>query len=655
MDEFNELDYFSNKSYNQNNFKFSKKFSLNNSVKFNNYINPENSEFKNDQVINNNINNQKESINLIQIKKDLDSLNNKMNILTNALYNFGIFNFSSKKKINLKKSSSMNSKQINNNKNNIKNFINKSMCENIENNKGGGNTFMNGKQNNNINFSINKRINRNIDESYNYINNNEYFDYFHNNPNYCSNIYFSNSMNITKPKNNKKIQNIKLSRNNSISGIYSNKNNKYTLDKTININSLELDNNPQKKKNIIKNPYFGIYDRYFLESLTNNNPKKEGKNDNSINNNNHQNIKDRILNQSKKININKNIYNNGDNVKKNLIFYDFKNKNNSNSINFNNNDCNNEKNVDNIHKNVNNNNKNSNELPLKKIPKSFLIKKQLLSNKLNIQNKKKKLINNENENNKIKNDDIIQKQNSNQIILNEEKLCNNQSEKQSDKMNKNKEKIFKEQKKIKNNTNRKNLSFHEENNITIEYDPKEEITKINVFDFFGENQNFQPRNVNVILEKLKRKKIKSILLNKNIKNNLKDNDGINESNESRKIKKLNSFNSIFSNKEKMLLNKYKLKKRKSNSLNKNYAKRRNKVCEKFLNNPQLFYSDELCDLIIESFDIDGEYRRKKRIESRNIKNNSYFNNISDKEENMTDIEINIRPKKFLQTIIEENI
>ena len=68
----------------------------------------------------------------------------------------------------------------------------------------------------------------------------------------------------------------------------------------------------------------------------------------------------------------------------------------------------------------------------------------------------------------------------------------------------------------------------------------------------------------------------------------------------------------------MLLKKYKLIRRNSNSQNKkkNYTKQKNKICEKFRNNPQLFYSEEPCDLILKSIDIDGKYlkeRNNKRI------------------------------------------
>ena len=92
--------------------------------------------------------------------------------------------------------------------------------------------------------------------------------------------------------------------------------------------------------------------------------------------------------------------------------------------------------------------------------------------------------------------------------------------------------------------------------------------------------------------------------------------------DSKKVKKSNSGISIRSNKEEMLLNKYKLlKNRKTNSnkkYNNNYnIKRKNKLCEKFKNNPQLFYNEELCDLVIKSFDLDGIYINRNNSKGRN--------------------------------------
>ena len=126
-------------------------------------------------------------------------------------------------------------------------------------------------------------------------------------------------------------------------------------------------------------------------------------------------------------------------------------------------------------------------------------------------------------------------------------------------------------------------------------------------------------------------------------------------NQKKKIKRANSGISITSNKEKMLLKKYKLIRRNSNSQNKkkNYTKQKNKICEKFRNNPQLFYSEEPCDLILKSIDIDGKYlkeRNNKRIIHNQKKN---ITNYTNKRQNITDIDIDIEPFDYLQKIIEE--
>ena len=130
--------------------------------------------------------------------------------------------------------------------------------------------------------------------------------------------------------------------------------------------------------------------------------------------------------------------------------------------------------------------------------------------------------------------------------------------------------------------------------------------------------------------------------------------GFENKNEMKKIKRSNSGISIRSNKEEMLLNKYKLLRNKnSNSHKKNYnIKKRNKICEKFKNNPQLFYNEELCDLVIKSLDLDGDYMNKNNSKCRNKNERNNYNSIN-KNENMTDTYFNDEPMEFLQKIIEE--
>ena len=605
-------------------------------MKRNNYIKQNYNEYESisqEQMFSNNKNSSQDSLSLIQIKNDLNLLNDKLNIISETLFNMNLFNMQSKKKINLKKCNSMNNKIIKHNKKispyiynpmyNIQNsnLVNKSQNKIIKNNI--ENEISN---NNNIN---NKKICRNNYEIYSDLNNQV-------NP--YSNNYFAQSMNIYKAPKNKKIKNIKYKRNNSLLNTNLIKNDRYTFDDTLN-NNTALTNtksinspinilNQNIEYNNYFNSYFGLYDQYFLESLSDNQIKEENKNNKT------QNVKDIILNQLKnnKVeqnnNINKIINNNKNEVKKRLNFSIFDN----------------------------NINPKKDFLKYKNSPKLLLSKKQ---NSFNIINKK--IIKDEQtkeknqqyeENIIINNKENNQTQNNNQILLKEEEIYNKNKEVKKFQKD-NDEKINK----IKDFKKRKKLSFHEEDNITIEYNQKDEITKINVYNFFGENQNFRPRNFNVIIEKLKRKKYQnnSIIFKKTLKKDLIKEEKENKSSEIKKIKKSKSKISISSKKEEMLLNKYILKKRNSHPKNikNNYIQKRNKICKKFRNNPQLFYGEELCDLVIKSFDTDGECLNIKKDKSRSKIKKINYNKFYDKRGNLTDIDMDNRPVEYLQKIIEE--
>ena len=619
MDEFGESNYYYNQNYLNNNYESS----LIHSKKYNNYMNSSINDY-NLNHHNNNINISQDSLSLLEIKKDLTSLNNKLNIISETLLNMNLFNKPSKKKINLKKSNSLNCKFINNRNAPFlykqRYHINNS---NFDDGVGCG-------RNEIQNHKVNKKINGN---------NNEFLLKNANKNIALNNNYFGHSLNLSSAKNNKKIQNIKYSRNNSA---LRSKTNKFTFDETLNINTFKINN---KIINNSKNPYFGLYDQYFLESKLDHYMKKQEIKNNTIKDN-YQNVKDLIINQ---INSKINQFSHGS---KKIIKYN--NVNIKNSLNYpkygdNNNDI----------------NKNRNISDLKKSTELILPQKKPIINKIqNYNNDNKKLNIKENkqeeQSQNIIKEDEDKEQKCNIISSNNEKIFNIKNEEQNNQQ-KNfdiinlKEKIKKKENKCRKKI--KNLSFHEEDNVTIEYNKKEEITKFDVFDFFGENQNFRPRNINVILEKLKRKKVKnnSILLNDTNKKNLKDDENQNKSKEKKKIKRANSGISITSNKEKMLLKKYKLIRRNSNSQNKkkNYTKQKNKICEKFRNNPQLFYSEEPCDLILKSIDIDGKYlkeRNNKRIIPNQKKN---ITNYTNKRQNITDIDIDIEPFDYLQKIIEE--
>ena len=617
MDEFGESNYYYNQNYLNNNYESS----LIHSKKYNNYMNSSINDYN---LNHHNINNSQDSVSLLEIKKDLTSLNNKLNIISETLLNMNLFNKPSKKKINLKKSNSLNCKFINNRN---APFLYKQRYH-INNSNFDNNVDYN--RNEIQNHKVNKKINGNYNE----------FLLKNTNKNMAlNNNYFGHSLNLSSAKNNKKIQNIKYSRNNSALRY---KTNKFTFDETLNINTFKINN---KIINNSKNPYFGLYDQYFLESKSDHYMKKQEIKNNTIKDN-YQNVKDLIINQ---INSKINQFSHGS---KKII--KFNNANIKRSLNYpkygdNNNDI----------------NKNRNISDLKKSTELILPQKKPIINKIqNYNSDNKKLNTKENEQEEqsqnIIKEDEDKEQKCNIISSNNEKIFNIKNEEQNNQQ-KNfdiinlKEKIKKKENKCRKKI--KNLSFHEEDNVTIEYNKKEEITKFDVFDFFGENQNFRPRNINVILEKLKRKKVKnnSILLNDTNKKNLKDDENQNKSEEKKKIKRANSGISITSNKEKMLLKKYKLIRRNSNSQNKkkNYTKQKNKICEKFRNNPQLFYSEEPCDLILKSIDIDGKYlkeRNNKRIIHNQKKN---ITNYTNKRQNITDIDIDIEPFDYLQKIIEE--
>ena len=616
MDELGESNYYYNQNYLNNNYESS----LIHSRKYNNYMNSSINDYN---LNHHNINISQDSVSLLEIKKDLTSLNNKLNIISETLLNMNLFNKPSKKKINLKKSNSLNCKFINNRNAPFlykqRYHINNS---NFDDGVGCG-------RNEIQNHKVNKKINENYNE----------FLLKNANKNIAlNNNYFGHSLNLSSAKNNKKIQNIKYSRNNSA---LRSKINKFTFDETLNINTFKINN---KIINNSKNPYFGLYDQYFLESKSDHYMKKQEIKNNTIKDN-YQNVKDLIINQ---INSKINQFSHGS---KKIIKYN--NVNIKNSLNY-------PKYGD------NNNDINKNRISdLKKSTELILPQKKPIINKIqNYNSDNKKLNTKENEQEEqsqnIIKEDEDKEQKCNIISSNNEKIFNIKNEEQNNQQ-KNFD-IINLEEKIKKKENKcrkkiKNLSFHEEDNVTIEYNKKEEITKFDVFDFFGENQNFRPRNINVILEKLKRKKVKnnSILLNDTNKKNLKDDENQNKSKEKKKIKRANSGISITSNKEKMLLKKYKLIRRNSNSQNKkkNYTKQKNKICEKFRNNPQLFYSEEPCDLILKSIDIDGKYlkeRNNKRIIHNQKKN---ITNYTNKRQNITDIDIDIEPFDYLQKIIEE--
>ena len=123
----------------------------------------------------------------------------------------------------------------------------------------------------------------------------------------------------------------------------------------------------------------------------------------------------------------------------------------------------------------------------------------------------------------------------------------------------------------------------------------------------------------------------------------------------------------------MLLNKYNIKNDKKifHKIQKNKTSNNNhkKVCQKFKKNPQLFYTEDLCNLVIKSLDLEENEDNKEndkilvnKINQKDKDNNTVKyvnrNNIFLNDDNMEDMgeieDNNIEPFNSLQKIIEES-
>ena len=712
MEVYNNKYYIINNRFkNRNHKETDKTDSLNDSNKYNSIISDKIKRTRNkidNKIRNKYINRSQDDINLLKIKMNIDLLNNKMNQINNV---FSKINSSSNilsenrrikrrnnsmiiedKNLNCLKYELDNIKSL---RNNYKHKKNKKYIIDIDN--------YDDEYNNNLNLNL---IEKNKDIYYNnYIKNknkskkNIISNREINNKEY-NNIYG----NIISPKNNKLNSNYINNQNSSGLMQYNLKMTQYYF--SINSNNYNKIINNTNKNNDLDNACFGAYDNFFLETSLNNknieqninniyiptisNEKEEIKNNCEIQNKmininfgNKENIKDKIINSNNnKINLKKNINNkNLDNTITNNKNEEIKNNNADLNIKIDEN----KKDINQQNENIILN-KNDNDLANKKnSPKSSLLNSLINSNKKNhnkienqnninnnaiTQNEEHK-INSEkkiNVNTKVKdsfnyNKKELKKDQKNIVIEKSNNKSNNKSPKNLEKKNTNKKTINK--KNIFPQKRKKNVSIHEEDNISIEYNYKDEITNISVFDFFGSKKDFKPRNINVIIEKLKRGKINSILLNKDAKDNLvklpktDKNDG-----KTKKLKKSSSSKLITSNKE--LLNKYNLKKEKpiyKKITNNKIIHKTKKVCEKFKNNPQFFYTENLCNLVIKSLDLDknGEDKENNKIinnknkdnNNKNIKTNYNPKNNYINYEN-ENIEMEIDPFNSLQKIIEES-
>jgi hypothetical protein len=503
-------------------------------------------------------------------------------------------------------------------------------------------------------------------------------------------------------------QSKEMSRNNSSSKkriikntFQKDQNYNYNMSNNYSVHENNNDYNSKYTLNYSNNCKFGSYDSYFIESKTN--AKNTGQNSENtdmktISNEKEENNKrPKIISPTNK---NSNFYFNKDNKYEDNTYYSEKINNTENNIS---NDGNEKiKDYNNYHEG-NNDNKN---FIIKQTPKNENNEKQNinLNKKGDVENlgnkttKKFSLLNKlselgkkneyndriENENRNIQNNlkgkdnKLITSDNySNKkiIIFNnyDKNSSNNTNYKSNENIESNnlkKEKILNDNiSNIKKNYN-KRLSIHEEENITIKYNEKDEITKISIYDALDREKRFIPKNINVYFSKLKRFKPQSVLLNSNIKSKYKD-----YKNNIKKRKKLNNKKRKFiqnKNEDKKII-----KSKSTSSLNLSIYKRnkfknnlniKNKqlknvsndskrippkkdICEKFKKNPQFFYTENLCDLVIKSFDFSTTDDNK---ENFNKFNGTVSDNKNNAQKNEIDKKINMEAYFNLKKFFKEN-
>ena len=649
-----------------NSCRFNNYFSLNND--YNNYINEEiekldslNDSNNYDEILNNNqkymnvknikrrnrkINSSQDDINMLKIKMNIDLLSNKMSQIKDAITKMDTYNINSKRRKNKRKNNSMENifepqynyddDNYNINNNNLNDYKNLYFNNDNYNNDEIYNNYdydydMNKKYNTKYTPSssllLSARQKNNILDQ-NLFGNNYYYnnlDYNLNSYNYNNNNYNIThdffTINNNKNKNNIKKKNKNLKNIKRIKNDISNENIKNNI-QHIKSNINNKKNNNVDNFNICEdNMCFGSYDHYFLETLTNFDNKKNKK-------------KSRKCKSKEKEKERKNNKEKNDDIIKNNSLSSLENENDYNDPD------------DNIHINY---------MKKKEISKKIIdrnIKKEekeepppespLLNKLINIDNK----IKNKNDGLIDLNDlqikmEAVAKENENDNIMSEDKKSNEEENE--------KENNF-----IKCNKKKRKISFHEDENITIEYDKRDEITKISIFNFFGEKQNFKPRNINVILEKLKRRKINPILLTSISRNNfkkvIKNKKSFSRSNSKSKEKMKKSSSTKLLNS-----NKYKLNNGRPlyDKMYKDKVNKRHKICEKFKNNPQKFYSTNLNDLMIKNLVYESESDKENK---NNIKNDSNKKeNKNKRKEKDENVNLNdMESYNNLQKIIEES-
>ena len=330
------------------------------------------------------------------------------------------------------------------------------------------------------------------------------------------------------------------------------------------------------------------------------------------------------------------------------------------------------------------------------------------NDKINIKNNLNK---NDDENNYSKNNNINKNDKVQIDSVPQEKIINENFKNKKDVTNlenNNNEKPFEIETKekieskgnSKNNNNKKNINstqtqkqkktlvFCENENITIKYDDREKITEISIYNSSGKKLNFIPKNINVYLNKLKKTRLKSILLNSNI-NNVPNNESYTKPKTNKNKKKNRSKTQEQTNKRKEQMNKVKKQTGKAKILNKMIPKTSNKneniyqklkehiffakkttspskkieepkkkekivICERFKNNPQMFFKEELCDLMIESLNLDKDEILTKSLSQKDIATNNQTNKTKKNKKSKDDNGLNMKAFNNLKAYFEEN-
>ena len=675
-----------------------------------NYFNEYNSNCNNNNNTNK-MNSSVDDIALLQLKMKVDLLNNKVNQMNDAFSQINLNNLHNQKEKLNKTINSFNKKDK---KDNSIQSLTYQFEENSKNN-----CDISGCPNSCSYKSVNNQQKR-ANSYYNHpINTNSFFskydDYF--TPSFClpkkpnNDMTRNNNNNFSKKKkinnnNNKIINNInQYSDYDTSSYCFSKSNKNYPIKDIFNNNNSKIFN-------------FGSFDSYFIETFSQGKKSGQSSEDNVMvtisNEKEENNIRPRkISNRKNNVilnNENKNSYNNIEDEKNEI-----ENNNNNfitNSINDDNKTNNNIKDnnnngidIDNLiidqkemlekqKNNFNNNNRQMNtntkaEINSNEKPKNSLLDKLFQLGKKNEYNDKiendnrNKIENRNNKGNKIitsnnyntspeKNiNELMTSKNFKDIIIDKKIIekYNKQKVNDNPKLIIDNKNDINTKRKIKKNKNKK-VSFHTEDNIIINYDQKNEVTELYIYNVLGKKLKTIPKNINVYLNKLKKYQPKSAFLYANtdinnntklkkIKKNKKEkiNKNKKEDTNSNNIKKSNSTSALMLSMENInkLKNKYKINDNNLKIREKDVQRKtpKKEICEKFKKNPQNFFTENLCDLVIKSMDLDEN--GQKRVKHNNLDKNKKRNKNNDKDyENSIDKHINMQAYYNLKKYFEEN-